>query len=210
MYVPTARVILVGVAGTLLSLVTPAASNLNSGAGPRTARARVDFRIIVPKLLYLRVGTGTSYPATLASNGTLDLLKFAPAAAAIGNGTAVAGTGGDLGGGVETAAIISNSGNVTLNATATGALGDGLGDNIPYTQITTAASALTVGYTLLSAPVLNNATSASIVLTAPATKVIRADARWAYSYANTINPPAGSYGGINVNNGRVLYTASMP
>jgi hypothetical protein len=210
MYVRTRRIILVGVAGTLLSLVTPAASNLNSGAGRRTARARVDFRIIVPKLLYLRVGNGTTYPATLASNGTIDLLRFAPAAAVIGNGTAVAGTGGDLGGGVETAAIVSNSGNVTLNATATGALSDGLGDSIPYTQIKTAASALTVGYTLLSAPALTNATSANIVLTAPATKVIRADARWAYSYANTITPPAGSYGGINVNNSRVLYTASMP
>jgi hypothetical protein len=210
MHVPTRRIILVGVAGTLLSLVTPAASNLNSGAGPRTARARVDFRVTIPRLLYLRVGAGTSYPATLASNGTIDQLKFAPAAATLGNGTAVAGTGGDLGGGVETAAIVSNSGNVTLNATATGALSDGLGDSIPYTQINTAASALTVGYTLLSAPVLSNATSASIVLTAPATKVIRADARWAYSYANTTYSPAGSYGGINVNNSRVVYTASMP
>ena len=210
MHVATRNRILVAVAGALLSLVTPAASNLNSGAGLRTARARVDFRVTIPKLLYLRVGSGTTYPVTLASNGTVDLLRFAPAAAALGNGTTVAGTGGDLGSGVETAAIISNSGNVTLNATATGALADGLGDSIPYTQINTAASALTVGYTLLSAPVLSNAASANIVLTAPATKVIKADARWAYSYGNTIYPAAGTYGGINVNNGRVVYTASMP
>jgi hypothetical protein len=212
MHIATRIMILVGAAGTLLSVVTWAESEFDPGPGNgiRVARAHVDFRVVIPKILYLRVGSGTTYPTTLASNGTIDMLRFAPAATAIGNGTAVAGTGGDLGSGVETAAIISNSGNVTLNATASGALGNGFGDSIPYTQIKTAAAALTVGYTLLSAPVLTNATSANIVLTAPATKVIRADARWAFSYANTITPPAGTYGGANVNNGRVVYTASMP
>ncbi len=46
------------------------------------------------------------------------------------------------------------------------------------------------------------------MLTAPATKVIKADARWTYSYANTIASPAGTYGGVNVHNSRVVYTAS--
>ena len=91
-----------------------------------------------------------------------------------------------------------------------GALADGLGDIIPYTQIQRGRSALTAGYTLLAAPILSNAASANIVLTAPATKVIKADARWAYSYGNATSPPAGTYGGMNVNNGRVVYTAIMP
>ena len=207
---PTGRMVFVGLAGALLSLVTPAASNLRTGAGALTARARVDFRVVIPKILYLRVGTGSAYPITLATNGTVDLVAFNPSAATIGSGTAVSGSGGNLTGGVQTAAIISNSGNVTLNATATGALGDGVGDSIPYTQIGTAASALTVGYTLLPAPTLNNGTSANVVLTAPATKVIRADARWTYSYLNSTMPASGNYGGVNVNNGRVRYTASMP
>ena len=207
---PTGRMVFVGMAGTLLSLVTPAASTFRTGAGALTARARVDFRIVIPKILYLRVGTGSAYPTSLANNGTVNLVAFNPAAAAVGNGTAVSGGGGDLTGGVETAAIISNSGNVTLNATASGALGDGVGHTIPYTQLATAASTLTVGYTLLPAPTLGNGTSANIVLTAPATKVIRADARWAYSYLNSTIPASGIYGGVNVNNGRVLYTASMP
>ena len=202
--------VFVGVAGTLLSLVTPAASTFRTGAGALTARARVDFRIIIPKILYLRVGTGSAYPTTLSNVGTVNLVAFTPPAATIGNGSAVSGSGGDLTGGVQTAAIISNSGNVTLNATAAGALGDGAGDSIPYTQLATAASALTVGYTLLPAPVLSNGTSANIVLTAPATKVIRADARWAYTYLNASMPASGTYGGVNVNNGRVLYTATMP
>jgi len=210
MHRPTRRMVFVGVAGTLLSLVTPAASTLRTGAGALTARARVDFRIVVPKILYLRVGTGSAYPTALSNVGTVNLVAFSPSAATVGNGTAVGGSGGDLTGGVQTAAIISNSGNVTLNATATGALGDGVGDSIPYTQISTAASALTVGYTLLPAPALNNGTSANVVLTAPATKVIRADARWAFSYLNSTMPASGSYGGVNLNNGRVLYTATMP
>jgi len=210
MHRPTRRMVFVGVAGTLLSLVTPAASTFRTGAGALTARARVDFRIVVPKILYLRVGTGSAYPTALSNVGTVNLVAFSPSAATVGNGTAVGGSGGDLTGGVQTAAIISNSGNVTLNATATGALGDGVGDSIPYTQISTAASALTVGYTLLPAPALNNGTSANVVLTAPATKVIRADARWAFSYLNSTMPASGSYGGVNLNNGRVLYTATMP
>ena len=210
MYRPTGRMVLVGLAGALLSLVTPAASNFRTGPGVLNARARVDFRVIIPKILYLRVGTGSAYPTALSNVGTVNLVAFSPSAATVGNGTVISGSGGDLTGGVETAAIISNSGNVTLNATATGALGDGVGHTIAYTQLATAASALTVGYTLLPAPVLSNGTSANIVLTAPATKVIRADARWVYSYLNATIPASGSYGGVNVNNGRVLYTATMP
>src|SRR2546429_6176617 len=93
--------------------------------------------------LYLRVGTGSSYTTgVLSSVGTVDLVSFAPTAAQVGNGTAVAGTGGDQTNGVETAAVVSNSGNVTLNAPATGPLGDGAGDSIGYTQITTTPTPL--------------------------------------------------------------------
>jgi hypothetical protein len=210
MKISTALKALAGAAVVMLPLTATAESTFSTGAAALSSSARVDFQITIPKILYLRVGNGSAYPTTLTTGGTIDLITFSPAAAVVGNGTAVAGAGGDLTGGVSTAAIISNSGNVTLNATATGALGDGVGDSIPYTQISTAASALTVGYTLLPAPTLNNGISANVVLTAPATKVIRADARWAYSYLNSTMPASGSYGGVNVNNGRVLYTASMP
>jgi hypothetical protein len=64
--------------------------------------------------------------------------------------------------------------------------------------------------TQLPAPVLTNGTSSNVVLTAPATKLIVQDAKWTYSYANTANVPAGTYGGVNVNNSRVVYTATMP
>jgi hypothetical protein len=203
---------LLGAASLALPLVAFAESNVQTGAATAApgATAHVDFSIVIPKILYLRVGTGSTYTTgALTSNPAVDLITFSPTAAQVGNGTAIAGTGGDLAGGVETAAVVSNSGNVTLNATAAGALSDGNGDSIPYSQITTVATTLTSG-TALPAPVLTNATSANVVLTAPATKVIVQDAKWTFSYANTASVPTGTYGGINVNNSRVVYTATMP
>jgi hypothetical protein len=203
---------LLGAGALTLPLLAFAESNVQMGAATASpgATAHLDFSIVIPKILYLRVGTGSAYATgALTSNSAIDLITFSPAAGTVGNGTAVAGTGGDLTGGVETAAIVSNSGNVTLNATASGALGDGAGDTIPFTQITTAATTLSSG-TALPAPVLTNGTSSNVVLTAPATKLIVQDAKWTYSYANAANVPAGTYGGVNVNNSRVTYTATMP
>ena len=203
---------LLGTAALALPLVALPESNVQTGAATASpgATAHVDFSIVIPKILYLRVGTGSSYTTgALTSNPAVDLITFSPTAAQVGNGTAVAGTGGDLSGGVETAAIVSNSGNVTLNATANGALGNGNGDSISFSQITTTASTLTSA-TALPAPVLSNSTSANVVLTAPAAKVISQDAKWTFAYANTSVVPQGTYGGVNANNGRVVYTATMP
>jgi hypothetical protein len=203
---------LLGAGILTLPLMTFAESNVQTGASTSSpgATAHLDFSVVIPKILYLRVGTGSTYSSgALTSVSTVDLITFTPAAGTVGNGTAVAGTGGDLTGGVETAAIVSNSGNVTLNATASGALSDGNGDSIPFTQIATAATTLT-STTALPAPVLSNGVSGNVVLTAPATKLITQDAKWTFSFANAANVPAGTYGGVNVNNSRVIYTATMP
>jgi hypothetical protein len=203
---------LVGAATLALPLMASAESNVQTGAATAApgATAHVDFTIVIPKILYLRVGTGSLYSTgALTANPAIDLVTFSPTAAQLGNGVAVAGTGGDLTGGVETAAIVSNSGNVTLNATATGPLTNGLGDSIPFSQITTTATTLTSA-SALPAPVLTNTTSANVVLTAPATKVIVQDAKWTFAYANSTFVPTGTYGGVNTNGGRVVYTATMP
>jgi len=159
----------------------------------------------------VQTGTATATPGATAhaSNSAIDLITFSPTAAQLGSGTGVAGTGGDLTAGVETAAVVSNSGNVTLNATATGALSNGAGDTISFSQITTTATTLTSA-TALPAPTLTNATSANVLLTAPSTKVIVQDAKWTFAYANSAFVPTGTYGGVNTNNGRVTYTATMP
>ncbi len=203
---------LVGAATLALPLMAYAESNVQTGAATNApgATAHVDFSIVIPKILYLRVGTGSTYATgSLATNGAIDLITFSPTAAQLGSGTAIAGVGGDLTGGVETAAIVSNSGNVTLNATASGPLLNGLGDSIPFSQITTTATTLTSG-TALPAPTLTNTTSANVLLTAPGTKVIVQDAKWTFAYANSGFVPTGTYGGVNTNGGRVVYTATMP
>ena len=203
---------LLGAGALMLPLMVSAESNVQTGAATASpgATAHLDFSIVIPKVLYLRVGTGSAYgTGALTSVNTVELITFSPAVGTVGNGTAVAGTGGDLSNGVETAAIVSNSGNVTLNATATGPLGDGNGDSIPFTQITTASQTLTSA-TALPAPVLSNGVSTNVLLVAPGTKFISQDAKWTYSYANAASVPAGTYGGVNVNNGRVVYTATMP
>ena len=191
-------------------MLATAESNVQTGAGALTATAHVDFQITIPKFLFLRVGTGTGSitPAVaFANNAAVDLITWAPTAAQVGSGV-LAGTGGDLTGGVETAIVVANNGNVTLSSTTTGPLSDGVGDTISYATITTTASANTTG-TVLAAPALANAATTSVTLTAVG-KIVQQDAKWAYTYANATTPPAGTYGGINTNGGRVTYTASVP
>jgi hypothetical protein len=198
---------LLGTAALTLPLIASAASTFTSGAGTLNATATLNFTVVIPQFLYLRVGTGSAYATgTLATQNTTDLITFSPAVGAVGNGTAVAGVGGDLAGGIETAAILGNGGNVTLVAGVTGALSDGAGDSISFTQITTGAAA-NAEATLLAAPPLTDTTSSETV---PATnKIVKADAKWTFSYSNTVTPAAGTYGGTAGNNGIVTYTATM-
>jgi hypothetical protein len=194
---------------TAAPLLSRAESNVGTGAGALTAISHVDLQITIPKFIFLRVGTGTgSVAGGWAANGTINLITWAPAAASVGNGVALAGTGGDLGGGVETAVVVANHGNVTLSSTTLGTLGDGAGDTISYAQIRTVASKLTTNQ-VLAVPALAN--GATRTVTIPATgKIVQRDAKWTYTYRNQTSPPPGTYGGVNTNNGRVTYTASVP
>jgi hypothetical protein len=197
-------------AAVAVPLLCSAESNYQTGAGTLTATAHVDFQITIPQFLFLRVGNGTGTAAGgYATNATIDEITWAPTAAQVGTGI-LAGTGGDLGGGVETAVVVSNGGVVTFSSTTTGALSDGAvpPDTISFGTIITTASHNTTG-TTLAAPALADGATTTITLT-PVAKVVQQDAKWAYTYANATSPAAGTYGGVNVNNGRVVYTASVP
>jgi len=201
-----------------VSAVTPllcqAESTFNNGGGsPATATARVDFQITIPKFVFLRVGNGTGTVAGgWATQALIDQITWAPTAAQVGTNTLaapMAGTGGDLGGGTETAVVVANNGNVSLSSTTLGALNDGAaGDTITYAKIVTTASKNTTA-TILAAPALADAATTTITLTAVG-KIVQQDAKWAYGFANDFIPPAGTYGGVNANNSRVTYTASVP
>ena len=187
-------------------MLANAESNIQTGAGALTATARLDFRITVAKVLFLQVGTGTAF----ANNTTINLIDFVVPAANLGDASLIAATAasGDLGNGTVTAKVIGNNGNVTLTSTTAGALGNGAGDTVSFGQIATAAAVLTTA-TPLAAPALVDGGSTNT--TVPATgKVVNRDARWTFSYLNTAIVPPGTYGGVNANNSRVTYTASMP
>jgi hypothetical protein len=189
-----------------LPLFAAAESNFQTGAGALTATAKLDFRITIPKVLFLQVGTGTSF----ASNAAVDLIDFTVPAANVGNGTAVAATAGsgDLSNGTVTARVIGNNGTVTFTSTTLGALGNGAGDTISYGQIAT-ATALNTTATILAHPALADGATTSVTLT-PVGKIVNQDAKWTFTYKNQNVVAPGTYGGVNVNNGRVTYTASMP
>lgn len=200
----------VAFAASLAALGAPmlanAESNVQTGAGALTATARLDFRITVPKVLFLQVGTGSS----LVTNATINLIDFVVPSANVGDGSVISATAasGDLGNGTVTAKVIGNSGDVTLTSTTVGALGNGIGDTLSFAQIGTSAAVLTSA-TALAAPAL--ADGATTSTTVPAVgRIVNRDARWTFSYLNTALVPPGTYGGVNANNSRVTYTASMP
>jgi hypothetical protein len=158
----------------------------------------VDFQVNIPKFLSLRVGSAST---------AIDLVQFNVTATDVGSGTDVAGTGGDLTAGSVSARVTGNNGDVTLNAETVGALTNADGDTIDWSQITTASD--TAG---LPAPVLANGLGGDVTVAANLAggRVVNQTATWTYTYLNDNIVPAGEYGGVGVQNGRVTYTASLP
>jgi hypothetical protein len=194
-----------------------AESDFTSGAGALSATARLNFQITIPRFLFLQVGTGTSF----ADNGAIDTILFDMTAtpAAIGNGVAQAGTGGTPGPGAVNARVVGNDfgGAATLSATTLGAMSNGAGSTISWSEIAVASpTAITVvppAASVLNHPgTLTNpftdggATTASLT---PVGRIINQAALWTFSYKNNNVPAAGTYGGA-ANNGQVAYTIAMP
>lgn len=193
-----------------------AESNVQSGAGALTATARLDFQIVIPRVLFLQVGTGTF----LASNTFVDRIVFdmSGTPGSIGSGVQQNATsGGDVSAGVVSARVLGNSFAAAANLTATtgGALSNGLGDTISWSEIAiTTAAGVPVTTTTLAhpgTPNLSDAGSTTVSLT-PVSRVINQTGQWTFRYRNTNVPAAGTYGatGAAPTNGRVTYTLAMP
>jgi hypothetical protein len=189
-----------------LPLLASAESSLQTGASTLAASANVDFRITIPRVLFLQVGSGTAQ----ANNATINLIDFYVAAASVGNGTTVTASAasGDLGNGTVTARVLANNGTVTFASTTAGALSNGAGSTISYDQIGAVAAVNTTG-TVLAHPGLVDGSTTTVAL-APVGKIVDQDAKWTYTYKNQNMVPPGTYGGANTNNGRVTYTVSTP
>ena len=200
------------IAAIAMPMLANAESSTQTGAGALSATARLDFRITIPKVLFLRVGTGGLFGA--AADTTVDLIDFTVPFASIGNGTAVNATAGsgNLGNGAVTALLRSNAGVVTLTANTIGALGNGAGDTIPWSEIAIANSNLVApafANTFPHLAALPASGASANFAPAPVAKVTNVGSTWTFTYRNTNTVPAGTYGGVGVNNSRVTYTATV-
>lgn len=194
-----------------LPFAVQAESDVNTLAGPNsTASARLDFTVVIPRVLFLQVGTGSNF----ADNGTIDLLTFTVPAASLGNGTDVAATPAA---GAVTVRVFGNNGDIGLTSTTTGPMTNAAGDTLPWSEIlvTSAASgAPAAGYlgAAIPHPTIPAAagTSASFnVAVNSGPKVVRAEGVWTFAYDNSAAYAAGTYG-TSANNGRIVYTATLP
>ncbi len=100
-------------------LFASAESNFTTGAGtPITATARLDFQIVIPKILFLQVGTGTLN----AANAAINQIAFTVPGANVGDSSVISASAGsgDLGNGVVTAKVTGNNGTIAFSSTTLG------------------------------------------------------------------------------------------
>lgn len=168
-------------------LLASAESELVVG-GSGSADARLNFQVLIPRVLFLGVGTGSGLP--LATNGIADTLTFD-----------YTGNPLDVGSGTDSAPqgvnvrVLGNNGQIILDAAGSlGGLVSGT-DAIPWTEILASSSDAN-----LDVPAVGG--TANPVLTGA--KVTSRTATWNYSYSNTALAAPGNY------SGQVTYTATMP
>lgn len=201
---------------SLLSAPAQAESTfVNPASAGSTATARLDFSIVIPQVLFLRVGSSSS---NITTDGTVDAISFTVPGTSVGDGSVVAGVGGDLAAGAVTVRAYGNGGDIKLNSATTGELTTGTaGEVISWSEISVAAAPLatpTPGFTnaAITHPAFNLAAAggAGTATTLTATnKVVRVEGKWTYTYLNTNVVAAGTYGGTVAKNGRVTYTATQ-
>jgi hypothetical protein len=192
-----------------LPLVASAESQFSSGAGTLTNTARLDFQITIPRVLFLQVGTGTAF----ANNTAIDLVTFTPTAAQVSSAATnvAAATNGTV-----AARLFGNGGTINLTATTAGALTTGVaGETISWAQIAPTSSLPGFQHpALVDGPAAGAASSYG----SATAKVTNLTANWTFALNLPATPPAaGVYGGAGaaspgagLNNGRVVYTATMP
>lgn len=180
-----------------LALATPmlasAESDLTVGVG--NAAARLNFQVVIPRVLYLAVGTGN---ATLADNFNIDDVTFnySSNAAAVGTGAPA----GAITGAAVSVRVLGNNGQITIAAAGTpGGLANSAtpADTIPWSQI----AALSSEKTAFATPAVGS--TAAPTLNAGSTKVTTRTATWNYTYSNTNVVAPGTY------TGQITYTATM-
>lgn len=187
----------VALAGLSAALAAQAESNLSSApAGTSaglSASSRLDFRVVIPTVLFMQVGTGSAF----ADNTTVDRVEFNVPVGDVGTGNA---TPASAGAGLVpvSARLVTNGNSVSLTARGTaGGLSDGV-QSIPWSQIVASASGN------LPHPAIGDGVPGGATNLLAAGGVVDRSATWNFSYSNAQTKSAGAY------NGRVIYTAVLP
>ncbi len=178
-----------------------AESDINTAAAGTalSTTARLDFRVVVPRVLFLRVGTGTDFADNATDIDRVDFnLTATDVITALGGGsTSVAGAGG-LGAHPVALRVLGNGGAVSLSAAGTaGGLSNGtVAENIPWSRVSATGAT--------AHPVIGNGVAGAPTTLAATNKVVNINSTWTFAYANSAAQAEGTY------NGRVTYTASLP
>lgn len=174
--------------------LTLAESNLMAGnAAALSASAKLNFRVVVPRVIYFSVGTAS----TLADNAAVDEVAFSVPQNSVGNGTPVAATSSS-GGYPVTARVIGLGSSVSLTAAGTaGGLTDGT-QSVPWSLIAASSSGT------LPHPAIGDGAAGVATNLAATAGVVDKTSTWTFNYANTLPLASGSYVG------QVTYTAALP
>ena len=202
--------VLLLLAGFALTPEAFATQDRDKTGPPYSVQVELEYEIVIPRVLYFRVGTAGNTIDTVEFDvgQTLgagnDMVKSTPGLP-LGNGAPIAATSSNAGGqGVIPVEIRANVGNVSIHTTVSNAQGL-VGDNghfLNYDQIKTDSS----DSASFPAPVLANSSIAPVAI-APSGfggHVTIRNAEWTYTYLNQTTPAAGVY------TGTVTYTATSP
>jgi len=183
------RIVLVAAtaAAAALPIAVQAASSSQTGAGTLSTTANVQFSVVIPRFIYLRVGDAAS----------VNTLTYSPTVAEMVGSTAVQATGGDVGPSNSnlTVTVLGNAGNLQLAASNLTQLTSG-GNNIPTSTLT--ASNPTGSIT---PPAFNGSTTLTAV-----SNIVNQTGSWRYTWAN----PASTVYASGTYTGTATYTLTSP
>ena len=173
-----------------------AASDINTvSATTQTASVNLNFRITVPRIIFLSVGTGAFFTDT----PTVDFVDFTLTAAQVATPGNVLGVSTATGG-VVNARVFGNGGHINLTAfgPAAGLTATGL-PAVPWSEINFSSSNAALNH-----PAIGLGAAGALTLLAATGGVVNQSAAWTFNYANAAPIAAGIY------NAQVTYTAVMP
>ena len=180
---------LIALAVVAASVSAHADSDVNTvNAVGQSAIAHLNYRVTVPRVIFLQLGSGTF----MADGGVTDNVDWTLTALNMGTGALAATTG------AVSARILGNGGDVSLSANGVSGGPSNGAQAIPWT----AFSAVATGG--LTHPAIGNGAAGAATVFTAASNIVNLTGTWTFSYANAAPIASGNYAGA------VTYTAALP